>query len=172
MSRLHATTASDAASDETKLDGMKRLVFAAVADDDTGASDLAGMLAEQGLHTLLVLDLPSLEEFAGWTRGYQAVVMAEATRNLAPAAAYERTRAAIRLVQTLNPRFFQLKYCSTFDSTPEGNIAFPSTRRSTNSERISPSPFRRFPLTVAPHIRAITSSTANCSAIRPCIIIR
>ncbi|HEY9282919.1 MAG TPA: 3-oxo-tetronate kinase [Pyrinomonadaceae bacterium] len=100
----------------------ERLLFAAVADDDTGASDLAGMLAERGVATLLVIDLPPAETFLEWSEGYQAVVLAEATRNAAPAAAYERTRAAIRLLQARRPRLFQIKYCSTFDSTPEGNI--------------------------------------------------
>ena len=99
-----------------------RLLFAAVADDDTGASDLAGMLAERGVATLLIIDLPSAEKFLEWSKGYQAVVMAEATRNAAPAAAYERTRAAVRLLNARSPRLFQIKYCSTFDSTPEGNI--------------------------------------------------
>jgi len=117
MTRDPAAVSHDTPSNETE-----RLVFAAVADDDTGASDLAGMLAGQGVRTLLVLDLPSPEQFSEWTRGYEAVVMAEGTRNLAPAVAYERTRAAIRLLQARRPRLFQLKYCSTFDSTPEGNI--------------------------------------------------
>ncbi|HWS54166.1 MAG TPA: 3-oxo-tetronate kinase [Pyrinomonadaceae bacterium] len=98
------------------------LLFAAVADDDTGASDLAGMLAERGVPTLLVIDLPAPEQFSEWGRGYAAVVMAEGTRNVAPAAAYERTRAAVRLLRARRPRLFQIKYCSTFDSTPEGNI--------------------------------------------------
>ncbi len=101
---------------------MDRLVFAAVADDDTGASDLAGMLAEQGLRTLLVIDLLPTEQFLAWSRGYHAVVMAEGTRNLAPASARERTRQALRILATRHPRVFQIKYCSTFDSTPEGNI--------------------------------------------------
>jgi uncharacterized protein YgbK (DUF1537 family) len=101
---------------------MSRLVFAAVADDDTGASDLAGMLAEQGLRTLLVIDLPEAEQFLEWSNGYDAVVMAEGTRNLAPREAEERTRRAIRLLKEREPRVFQIKYCSTFDSTPEGNI--------------------------------------------------
>ncbi|HEY0173398.1 MAG TPA: 3-oxo-tetronate kinase [Pyrinomonadaceae bacterium] len=101
---------------------MDRLLFAAVADDDTGASDLAGMLAEHGVRTLLVIDLPSAEQFLRWSEGYQAVVMAEGTRNAAPAVAYERTRAAVRALRAREPRLFQIKYCSTFDSTPEGNI--------------------------------------------------
>ncbi len=101
---------------------MESLLFAAVADDDTGASDLAGMLAGAGVPTLLVIDLPAPEELARWCRGYGAVVLAAATRNVAPSAAYERTRAAVRLLGALRPRLFQVKYCSTFDSTPEGNI--------------------------------------------------
>ena len=101
---------------------MDRLLFAAAADDDTGASDLAGMLAGRGVRTLLVIDLPPEEQLLEWSRGYQAVVMAEATRNAAPAVAYERTRAAVRVLRERRPRMFQVKYCSTFDSTPEGNI--------------------------------------------------
>ncbi|MCP9494886.1 MAG: four-carbon acid sugar kinase family protein [Pyrinomonadaceae bacterium MAG19_C2-C3] len=101
---------------------MNRLTFAAVADDDTGASDLAGMLADQNLRTLLVIDLPTVEQFANWSDGYQAVVMAEGTRNLTPDAARERTQGAMRLLESKHPRTFQIKYCSTFDSTPEGNI--------------------------------------------------
>ncbi len=101
---------------------MDGLLFAAVADDDTGASDLAGMLAGGGVRTLLVIDLPAEEKLFEWSRGYQAVVMAEATRNVAPALAYERTRAAVRVLKGRRPRLFQVKYCSTFDSTPEGNI--------------------------------------------------
>ena len=48
--------------------------------------------------------------------------MAEGTRNLPPVEARARTRHAIRLLKSQDPRAFQLKYCSTFDSTPEGNI--------------------------------------------------
>jgi uncharacterized protein YgbK (DUF1537 family) len=101
---------------------MDRLVFAAIADDDTGASDLAGMLAEQGLRTLLIIDLPTGEQFRAWSNGYQAVVMAEGTRNLAPLVAQERTREALRILESRSPRVLQIKYCSTFDSTPNGNI--------------------------------------------------
>jgi uncharacterized protein YgbK (DUF1537 family) len=101
---------------------MNRLVFAAVADDDTGASDLAGMLAEQALRTLLVIDLPEVEQFLEWSAGYHAIVMAEGTRNLPPALARERTREAVRILKIKEPRVFQIKYCSTFDSTTEGNI--------------------------------------------------
>lgn len=99
-----------------------QLIYGAIADDDTGASDLAGMLADQGLRTLLVIDLPAPHEFQSWTRGYNAVVMAEGTRNLSRDEARDRTRKAIRLLQIRQPLQFQIKYCSTFDSTSEGNI--------------------------------------------------
>ena len=99
-----------------------RLLFGAVADDDTGASDLAGMLAEKGLRTLLVIDLPEQGRLEEWAEGHHAVVMAEGTRNLRADEARARTRSAIRLLKSREPRAFQLKYCSTFDSTPEGNI--------------------------------------------------
>jgi uncharacterized protein YgbK (DUF1537 family) len=153
---------------------MDRLLFAAVADDDTGASDLAGMLAGGGVRTLLVIDLPPEAQLLEWSRGYQAVVMAEGTRNVAPAAAYERTRAAVRTLSARRPRLFQVKYCSTFDSTPEGNIgpsidaaldelgeeftvavpALPVNGRTTyqgyhfvNGRLLSDSPMRHHPLT-------------------------
>jgi 3-dehydrotetronate 4-kinase len=151
-----------------------RLVFAAVADDDTGAGDLAGMLAEQSLRTLLVIDLPAVKKFLEWSEGYHAVVMAEGTRNLPAQAARERTREAIRILTARQPRVFQIKYCSTFDSTPEGNIgptidaamdelgedftialpALPVNGRTTyggyhfvNGQLLSDSPMRSHPLT-------------------------
>jgi 3-dehydrotetronate 4-kinase len=101
---------------------MERLTFAAIADDDTGASDLAGMLAEQGIATVLIIDLPPKERLLDWCRGAQAVIMAEGTRAIDPRIARQRTLDAIQLASELEPRFFQIKYCSTFDSTERGNI--------------------------------------------------
>jgi uncharacterized protein YgbK (DUF1537 family) len=98
------------------------LLFAAIADDDTGASDLAGMLKEQDVETLLVIDLPNEAQLLDWSRGYQAVVLAVGTRSVAPELARQRTRAAIALLQIRQPQQFFIKYCSTFDSTPAGNI--------------------------------------------------
>lgn len=153
---------------------MDRLTFAAVADDDTGASDLAGMLVGEGLRTLLFIDLPEAGRFAEWSHGYDAVVLAVGTRNLSPEEARARTRAAIRIATARDPRVFQIKYCSTFDSTPEGNIgpsidaameelgedftialpALPVNGRTTyqgyhfvNGQLLSDSPMRHHPLT-------------------------
>lgn len=101
---------------------MDRLLFAAIADDDTGASDLAGMLAERDLRTLLIIDLPETDRLLEWSRGAHAVVMAEGTRGIEAELARQRTRDAIRLLEPLRPRMLQIKYCSTFDSTSQGNI--------------------------------------------------
>lgn len=101
---------------------MDRLVFAAIADDDTGASDLAGMLAERGVRTLLVIDLPEPDRLNGWLRGFEAAVVAVATRNIEADDARKRTAEAIRRLRPLAPRMFAIKYCSTFDSTERGNI--------------------------------------------------
>lgn len=149
-------------------------VFAAVADDDTGATDLAGMLAGQGLKTVLVIDVPPAECLYRWSEGHDAVIVGAGTRALAPSEAYDRSRAAVRLLRNLGPRVIEVKYCSTFDSTPEGNIgpsidaamdelgeiftvalpALPVNGRTTymgrhfvNGQLLSDSPMRQHPLT-------------------------
>lgn len=96
--------------------------FAAVADDDTGATDLAGMLAERGMRAVLLIDEPSPQNFRQWTKYADAVVIGTAARSVAPDIAYARTRKAVQLLKILEPEVLQIKYCSTFDSTPAGNI--------------------------------------------------
>jgi uncharacterized protein YgbK (DUF1537 family) len=93
-------------------------VFCAVADDDTGATDLAGMLTEAGLRAVLVLD----GNPERWSDGYDAVIMGIGSRALPRGDAYERTRDAVRKLRALAPRVIEIKYCSTFDSTADGNI--------------------------------------------------
>jgi 3-dehydrotetronate 4-kinase len=90
---------------------LERLLFGAITDDDTGASDLAEMLAERGIATLQVIDLPNAEQFMEWTRAYQAVVMAEGARNLPADEAWQRTRQALQLLRLGDPRTIAIKYC-------------------------------------------------------------
>jgi uncharacterized protein YgbK (DUF1537 family) len=97
-------------------------VCCAVADDDTGATDLAGMLAEQGLRTVLLIDVPDEERVREWSDDKDAVIVGTGTRALPASESYERTREAVRRMRALSPRVLQIKYCSTFDSTTEGNI--------------------------------------------------
>jgi uncharacterized protein YgbK (DUF1537 family) len=98
------------------------LLFAAIADDDTGASDEAGMLAEAGARTILSIGIPSPEDLAVWRDAYHAIVVATQTRAATPAQAYQTTREAVARVRAAGVKRFQVKYCSTFDSTEQGNI--------------------------------------------------
>lgn len=97
---------------------MNTPVFCAAADDDTGATDLAGMLTGEGLRTVLVLD----GRPEAWGEGYDAVILGTGCRALPPAEAYGWTREAVGRLRSLSPRVIEVKYCSTFDSTAEGNI--------------------------------------------------
>lgn len=92
-----------------------------VADDLTGACDLAGNVAAQGLSTVILVGADTAWP-ATATADADCVVIALKNRSSPPAqAAGEATDAAERL-QALGARLLYQKYCSTFDSTPEGNI--------------------------------------------------
>ena len=95
-------------------------LLAAIADDFTGGSDLAGMLRERGVKTLLLFGVP--ESVAAWKGRYEAVVVCLKTRSVAAGEARATAVAAFEAVQPLWPRQTLFKYCSTFDSTPQGNI--------------------------------------------------
>lgn len=90
-----------------------------VADDFTGASDAASFLAQQGIKTVLFNGIPHDETAAA---DCTAVVIALKTRSIDPKDAVADTRTAFRWLDTHGARQLYLKYCSTFDSTPDGNI--------------------------------------------------
>ena len=89
----------------------------ALADDFSGASDQAGMLANAGVASLLVLD----ERFPVGPE-WEAVTVATRLRSVPVAQAQAQARRLLNYAQALRPRMIQYKYCSTFDSTPRGNI--------------------------------------------------
>lgn len=95
--------------------------FAAIADDFTGGSDLAGMLFGQGVRTVQTFGVPGAEE-VGLIGRYEAVVVSLKTRSVEAGEAVEESLRAWRALEGLRPRQWQFKYCSTFDSTPRGNI--------------------------------------------------
>ena len=96
--------------------------FGIVADDNTGASDAAGMLTEKGVRTALVLSSGRGQDSDSFLGDFDALVLGTQTRSVAPPLARERTAGAIERLRELGVQKVQLKYCSTFDSTPEGNI--------------------------------------------------
>ncbi|MGO4534764.1 3-oxo-tetronate kinase [Leifsonia sp. 2MCAF36] len=100
----------------------------AVADDVTGACDLAGRVAEAGLPASVLLGTPAadaaesaaVDAFPANGSGCAVVALTVRTAPVAQAVA-ESTAAARFLVAAGATQLYQ-KYCSTFDSTASGNI--------------------------------------------------
>jgi uncharacterized protein YgbK (DUF1537 family) len=88
---------------------MSSVLFAAVADDDTGATDLAGMLRDRGVRTIVVFAGYTLEQLAAWSADAHALILGIASRSTGRQAAFDRTRYAIELFKPLNPRVFFVK---------------------------------------------------------------
>jgi uncharacterized protein YgbK (DUF1537 family) len=97
-------------------------ILGAIADDFTGATDLAGMLVKQGLRTVQVIGVPQAQGLASWSHEVDAVVVALKTRTAPVDQAVADSRAALAWLQAQGCRRFISKVCSTFDSTPAGNI--------------------------------------------------
>lgn len=95
-------------------------VLGCVADDITGATDLAGALSEVGWRTVLVLGVPSPETPA--PRDCDAIVIALKSRTQAAELAVSDTLGALDWLTAQGVSRYYLKYCSTFDSTADGNI--------------------------------------------------
>jgi uncharacterized protein YgbK (DUF1537 family) len=90
-----------------------------IADDLTGATDLALMLAREGLHTVQTIGIPGPDLDLS---NADAVVVALKSRTIPPQEAIEQSLAAAEALRKAGARHLFFKYCSTFDSTDEGNI--------------------------------------------------
>lgn len=97
------------------------LILGCIADDFTGASDAASFLVEGGLRTLLFNGIPT-EADAEKGQQVDAIVIALKTRTQAAGPAVAESLAALRWLKEQGARQLYIKYCSTFDSTKEGNI--------------------------------------------------
>jgi uncharacterized protein YgbK (DUF1537 family) len=93
------------------------MLLGCIADDFTGATDLAGMLVRGGMRTVQTIGVPVQAP-----ADVDAVVVALKTRTIAPAAAVEQSLAALAWLRAQGCRQIYFKVCSTFDSTPRGNI--------------------------------------------------
>lgn len=89
-----------------------------IADDFTGATDLANMLVRSGMRTVQTIGLPS----APLAPEFDAIVVALKSRTIPAAEAVQQSLAALDWLQAAGCRQFYFKYCSTFDSTAAGNI--------------------------------------------------
>jgi uncharacterized protein YgbK (DUF1537 family) len=95
------------------------LLLGAIADDFTGATDLASMLVRHGMPTVQLIGVPGEEVETGDAR---AVVVALKSRTVPAADAIRQSLAALEWLRARGARQVLFKYCSTFDSTDEGNI--------------------------------------------------
>ncbi|GAB4400581.1 MAG: four-carbon acid sugar kinase family protein [Rhodoferax sp.] len=92
-------------------------VLGVIADDFTGATDVASMLVRSGMRTTQVMGVPQ-----GASPQADAVVVALKSRTAPVEKAVTESLQALDWLQSAGARQFYFKYCSTFDSTPTGNI--------------------------------------------------
>ena len=93
-----------------------------IADDFTGATDVAGMLVRAGMRTVQTIGVPFGVADAAPSPAADAVVVALKSRTAPVAQAVAESVAALDWLRAAGAQRFYFKYCSTFDSTPAGNI--------------------------------------------------
>ena len=147
------------------------ITLGCIADDFTGATDLANMLVKGGLKTIQLLGTPRKSDVVP---SVDAVIIALKTRTIPVEEAIEQSLRALNWLKSAGAEKFFFKYCSTFDSTDDGNIgpvidalmadletpftiacpAFPETERTifkghlfVGDKLLSDSPMRYHPLT-------------------------
>ncbi|MER7973600.1 four-carbon acid sugar kinase family protein, partial [Streptomyces sp. NPDC096080] len=146
----------------------------AIADDFTGATDLATMLVARGFRTVVAVGPDALGRADPALADADAVVVALKSRTAPAGEAVALSVRSLEALRALGCRRFYFKYCSTFDSTPRGNIgpvtdalldalgarrtvvvpSFPATGRTVyrgrlfvHDDLLDESPMRRHPLT-------------------------
>lgn len=95
------------------------MLLGAIADDFTGATDLASMLVRNGMRTVQLIGVPAAGEPAP---DADAVVVALKSRTAPVRVAVRESLAALDWLRACGVGQVFFKYCSTFDSTDEGNI--------------------------------------------------
>ena len=91
-----------------------------IADDFTGATDLGNTLVNHGMRVLQTVGLP--ETTCSFTENVDAIVVALKCRSIPPRAAVREATKALDWLKRCGCVQYFWKYCSTFDSTPTGNI--------------------------------------------------
>ena len=89
-----------------------------IADDFTGATDLANNLVRAGMRVVQTIGTPTTP----LTAEVDAVVVALKSRTIAPHEAIAQSLQALNWLQAQGAQQIYFKYCSTFDSTAQGNI--------------------------------------------------
>jgi len=98
---------------------MSKPLLGCIADDFTGATDLANNLVRNGMRTVQTIGVP---EDGTAAIDADAIVVALKSRTIAPADAVAQSLDALHWLRAQGAQQIYFKYCSTFDSTPAGNI--------------------------------------------------
>ena len=93
------------------------MLLGCIADDFTGATDLANNLVREGMRVVQAIGVPT-----GPIDGVDAVVVALKSRTCPVNDAVAQSLAAAAWLRAQGARQLYFKVCSTFDSTPQGNI--------------------------------------------------
>ncbi|HVO03952.1 MAG TPA: 3-oxo-tetronate kinase, partial [Candidatus Cybelea sp.] len=175
------------------------LILGCIADDLTGATDLANALARRGMAVVQTIGVPDPGDPVPEA---EAVVVALKSRTNPAAEAVAMSLGACRWLEQAGARQFYFKYCSTFDSTDQGNIgpvadalsqeldagisivcpAFPETGRTiylghlfVGRQLLSDSPMRNHPLTPmkdANLVRVLARQTKAAVELIPVTTVR
>lgn len=94
------------------------MLLGCIADDFTGATDLANNLVRSGMRVVQTIGVPGEDE----SIDADVVVVALKSRTTPPAAAVALSLAALAWLRRSGARQIYFKVCSTFDSTDRGNI--------------------------------------------------
>ncbi|NCF29029.1 MAG: hypothetical protein GWP69_16720 [Gammaproteobacteria bacterium] len=95
------------------------MILGCIADDFTGATDLANTLVRNGMRSVQTIGVPDSDFVLD---DVDAIVVALKSRTIPAADAVAQSLRALEWLRGAGCRQFFFKYCSTFDSTPRGNI--------------------------------------------------
>ena len=115
---LQASSAPSGGSAVREATSVGAISLGCIADDFTGASDLANNLVRAGMRVVQTIGVP----ISPLTTEVDAVVVALKSRTVSPQQAIAQSLAALTWLQMQGASQIYFKYCSTFDSTAQGNI--------------------------------------------------
>ena len=94
------------------------MLLGCIGDDFTGSSDLGNTLTKAGMRSVQYVGVPDRPA----EPDVEAGIVALKSRSIPVPDALEQSLAALDWLRAQGCRQFMFKYCSTFDSTTEGNI--------------------------------------------------
>ena len=118
LRRAAGAAAPSGGSEPRAAGSVGAILLGCIADDFTGATDLASNLVRAGMRVVQVMGVPDKPQ----DTDADAVVVALKSRTLPVDEAVAQSLAALRWLQAQGVEQVYFKYCSTFDSTAQGNI--------------------------------------------------